>query len=76
MDFLQTFALTPSAVSMKIAVAIAKEKYWLLVNEVMNMRLPAGCGDMSSDIVLLQHLVNVLRQDGKEWNLRSSFVLL
>ena len=67
-DFSETFDSTPSAASVKIAVAVADEKNWLLLrhldvkqafiqahlDEAVYMRLPAGCGDMSGEVVLLQ----------------------
>ena len=69
-DFSETFAPTPSAGSVKIAVAMANEKGRLLrhlgvmqsftqvhLNEAVYMRLPAGCGDMSGEVVLLQRAV-------------------
>ena len=62
----ETFAPTLSAASVKIAVALANEKGWLLWHLDVNqafirahldkaeyMRLPAGCGDMSGEVVLL-----------------------
>ena len=68
--FSETFAPTPSAASVKIAVAVANEKGWLLrhldvkhafiqahLDEAVYMRLPAGCGDMSVEVVLLQRAV-------------------
>ncbi|CAN0476485.1 unnamed protein product [Ascophyllum nodosum] len=39
------------------------------------MRLPAGCGDMSGEVVLLQRAVYGLRQAGRQWSLRLSRVL-
>ena len=60
------FAPTSSAASVKIAVAVANEKGWLLrhldvkqafiqayLDEAVYMRLPAGCGDMGGKVVLL-----------------------
>ena len=74
---------------MKIAVAVANEKGWLLrhldvnqsfiqahLDEAVYVRLPAGCGDMSDEVVLLQCAVHGLRQAGREWSLRLSGVLL
>ena len=74
---------------MKITVAGANEKGWLLrhldikkasiqahLDEAVYMRLPAGCGDVSGDIVLLQRAVYGLRQAGRQWSLRLSRVLL
>ena len=46
------------------------------LNEVVYMRLPAGCGDMSGEAVLLQRAVYGLRQAGRQWRLRLSRVLL
>lgn len=40
------------------------------------MNLPAGCGDMSDEVVLLQRTVYELRETGIQWNLRLSGVLL
>ena len=40
------------------------------------MRLPAGCGDMSGEVVMLQRAVYGLRQAGRQWSLRLSRVLL
>ena len=88
-DFFETFAPSPSAVSVKIAVAVANDKGWLVrhldvkqafiqahLDEAICMRLPAGCGDMSSEAVLLQRAVYGLLQAGRQWNLRLSRVLL
>ena len=74
---------------MNIAVAVANEKGWLLrhldvkqafiqahLDEVVYMGLPAGCGDMSGEVVLLQRAVYRLRQAGRQWSLRRSRVLL
>ena len=88
-DFSETFAPTPSAASVEIAiVAVANGKDWLLrhpdgkqafirahLNEAVYMRLPAGCGDMSGEVVLLQRAVYGLRQAGRQWSLRLSRVL-
>ena len=73
----------------KIAVAVANEKGWLLrhpdlkqasiqarLDKAVYMRLPAGCGDMSVEVVLLQRAVYGLRQAGRQWSLRLSRVLL
>ena len=66
-DFSETFAPTPSAAGVKIDVAVANQKGWLLrhqdvkqaffhahLDEAVPMILPAGCGDMSGEVVLLQ----------------------
>ena len=89
LDFSETFAPTPLAASVKIAVAVANEKGCLLrhldvtqvfiqahLDEAVYMRLPAGCGDMSGEVVLLQRAVYGLRQAGRQWSLRLSRVLL
>ena len=73
-DFSEMFAPTPSAVSVTIAVAVANEKGWLLwhldvkqafiqaqLDEDVYLRFPAGCGDMSSEVILLQRAVYGLR---------------
>ena len=88
-DVSETFAPTPLAASVKIAVAVANEKGWLLrhldvnqafiqahLDEAVYMRLPAGCGDISGEVVLLQRAVYGLRQAGRQWSLRLSRVLL
>ena len=88
-DFSEAFAPTPSTASVKIAVVVANEKGWLLwhldvqqafiqahLDEAVYMRLPAGCGDMSGEVVLLQRAVYGLRQAGRQWSLRLSRVLL
>ena len=80
-DFSETFAPTLSAASVKIAEAVANEKDWSLrpldikktfiqahLNEAEYMRIPAGCGDMSGEVVLLHA--------GRQWSLRLSRVLL
>ena len=77
-DFSETFAPTPSAASVKIAVAVAIEKGWLLrhldvkqasiqanLDEAVYTRLPTGCGHMSGEVVLLQRAVYGLRQAGR-----------
>ena len=78
-DFSETFAPTPSTASVKIAVGVANEKGWLLrhlhLDKAVYMRLPAGCGDMSGEVVLLQRAVYGLRQAGRQWSLRLSRVL-
>ena len=64
---------------MKITVAVANEKGWLLrhldvkqafiqvhLDEAVYMRLSAGCGDMSGEVVLLQRAVYGLRQAGRQ----------
>ena len=69
-ELLETFAPTPSAVSVKIAVAAANEKDWLLrhlntkqafiqapLDEAVYMKLSAGCGGISGEVVLLQRAV-------------------
>ena len=69
-DFSETFTPSLLAASVKIAVALANERGWLLrhldvrhvfiqarLDEAVYMRLPAGCGDMSGDVVLLQRAV-------------------
>ena len=74
---------------MRIATAVANEKGWLLrhldvtqefihvhLDEAVYMRLPADCGDMSGEVVLLQRAVYGLRQAGLQWSWRLSRVLL
>ena len=74
---------------MKIAVAVANVKGWLLrhldikqafiqahLDEAVYTRLSAGCGDMSCEAVLLQRAMYGLRQAGRQWSLRLSRVLL
>ena len=46
------------------------------LDEAVYMRLPAGCGDMSGQVVLLQRSVYGLRQAGRQWSLRRSRALL
>ena len=88
-DFSETFAPTPSAASVKIAVVVTNEKGWLLrhlnvkqafiqahLNEAVYMRLPAGCSDMSGEVVLLHRAVHGFRQGGRQWSLRLSRVIL
>ena len=88
-DFFETFAPTPSAVNVKFAVAVATEKGWLLrhpdvkhafiqahLDEAVYTRLPAGCGDISGEVVLLQRAVYGLRQAGRQWSLWLRRVLL
>ena len=88
-DFPETFAPTPSAASVKIDVAVANEKGWLMwhldvkqafiqayLDEAVCIRLPAGCGDVNGEVVLLHRAVNELRQAGRQWSLRLSRVLL
>ena len=88
-DVSETFAPTQSTASVKVAVAVANEKGWLLrhldvkqafiqahLDEAVYMRLPADCGDMSGEVVLLQRAVYGLRQAGLQWSLRRSRVLL
>ena len=40
------------------------------------MWLPAGCGEMGGEVVVLQRAVYGLRQAGRQWSLRFSRVLL
>ena len=88
-DFYETFAPTPSATSVKIAVAVLNEKAWLLWyidiklafiqahwDESVYMRLPAGCGDIIGEVVLLHRAVYGLRHTGRQWSLWLSRVLL
>ena len=88
-DFYETFAATPSAASVKIAVAVVNEKGWLLwhidikqtfiqvhLDESVYTRLPAGCGDIIGEVVLLHRAVYGLRQTGRQWSLWLSRVLL
>ena len=88
-DFPEMFAPTPPTANVKIAVAVANEQGWFLrhldvkqafiqahLDEAVYMRLPAGCGDMSGEIILLQRAVYGLRQVGRQWSLRLSRVLL
>ena len=46
------------------------------LDEAIYKRLPAGCGDMSGEAVLLQRAVYGLRQAGRQCSLRPSRVLL
>lgn len=70
---------------MKIAVSIASEKEWSLryldtkhafirghLHEVVNMRFPGGCGDVSGEVVLMQRAVYRLRQGSSRRNLWHS----
>ena len=88
-NFSETFAPTPSAANVKIAVAVANKKGWLLrhldvkqafiqahLDEAVYMRLPAGCGYMIGEVVLLQRAVCGLRQAGRQSSLRLSRVPL
>ena len=82
-DVSESFAPVPSAASAKITVAVANEKDWMLrhldikwvfiqvhLDEAVYTRLPAGCGDMSGEVILLQRAVYGLRQAGRQWSLR------
>ena len=85
-DISETFGPTPSAASLKVAVVvIANRKGWLLrhldinqafiqahLDEALYMRLPAGCGDIRGEVVLLQRAVYGLRQADRQWSLRLS----
>ena len=78
--FFETLAPTPSAASVKIAVAVANLNGWLrrrldvkqafiqahLNEAVYYTKLPAGYGDMSGEVVLLQRAVYELRQTGSQ----------
>ena len=68
--FSEMFAPSPSAANVKIAVAVDNEKGYLLphpdikqafiqahLDGAVYMRLPAGCGDVSGEVVLLQRAV-------------------
>ena len=46
------------------------------LGEDIYMRLPAGGGEMSGEVVLLQRAVYGLRQAGRQWSLRLSGVIL
>ena len=76
--FSEMFAPTPSAASVKIVVAVANEKDWLLrhldakqafiqahLDGAVYMRLPTGCGGMSGEVVLLQLAMYGLQQTGR-----------
>ena len=72
---------------MEIAVAVASKKDGFLrhlaikraliqarLEEPIYTRLPDGCSDMSGKVVLQQHAVYGLRQDGRQWSLQFSRV--
>ena len=79
-DFSETFAPTPSAASVKgwLLRHLDMEHVFIQahLDEAVYMRLPAGCGDMSGEVVLLQRTVYGLRQAGRKWSLRLSRVLM
>ena len=65
-DFPETLAPTPSTASVKIALAVTNKKGSLLphldikqasiqarLDKAVYMGLPAGCGDMSGEVVLM-----------------------
>lgn len=87
-DISKTFPPTPAVASMKIAVDVANKKHRLsrhlghkasvyssAFDEAMYMRLPAGCSDMSENVVRLQRAVHGFRQTCRQWNVRHSGVL-
>lgn len=85
--FWETLAPTAEAAGVKIAVAVANEKYCLFrhldINQVIvqshsdegvYMTLSFGCGGTSGVIVLLPLTVYRLQEAGRQWSLRLSGV--
>ena len=84
-DFLETYAPTPAASSVKLLVAIAVKNDWELrqldvkqafiqadLDFNVFMKLPDGCGDKSGKVVKLNKSVYGLKQAGRRWVFRDS----
>ena len=80
-DFFGTFSPCPSVVSTRLLAAITCEFGWDLCNfdaeqafvqskldDVVFIRLPPGCGDLSGEVVKLGRSLYGLRQSSRTWH--------
>ena len=80
-DFFETFSPCPSVASIRLLAAIACEFGWDLCNfdaeqafvqskldKVVFIRLPSGCGELSSKVVKLGRSLYGLRQSSRTWH--------
>ena len=88
-DFLETYAPTPAASSVKLLVAIAVKNDWELrqldvkqafiqadLDFNVFARLPDGCGDKSGKVVKLNKSVHGLKQAGRRWAMHLGDVIV
>ena len=81
MDFFETFSPCPSVASIRLLAAIACEFDWDLchfdaeqafvqskLDEVVFIRLPPGCGELSGKVVKLGRSLYGLRQSSRTWH--------
>ena len=80
-DYFETFAPTPSVSSIKVAIAIAVQNGWPLyhldvqqafvrapLDTDVYMKLPAGCGKRTGDVVKLNKALYGVKQAGRQWS--------
>ena len=80
-DFFETFSPCPSVVSIRLLAAIACEFGWSLchfdaeqafvqskLDELVFIRLPPGCGEISGKVVKLERSLYGLRQSSRTWH--------
>ena len=88
-DFLETYAPTPAASSVKLLVAIAVKNNWGLrqldvkqafiqadLDFNVFMKLRDGCGGKSGKVVKLNKSVNSLKQADRRWAMNLSDVIV
>ncbi|CAM9346201.1 unnamed protein product [Ascophyllum nodosum] len=88
-DFLETYAPTPAASSVKLLVAIAVKNDWELrqldvkqafiqadLDFNVFMKLPDGCGDKSGKVVKLNKSVYSLKQADRRWAMHLRDVIV
>ena len=88
-DFLETYAPTPAASSVKLLVAIAVKNDWQLrqldvkqafiqadLDFNVFIKLPDGCGDKSGKVVKLNKSVYGLKQASRRWAMHLGDVIV
>ena len=88
-DFLETYALTPAASSVKLLVAIAVKNDWELrqldvkqasiqadLDFNVSIQLPVGCGDKSGKVVKFHTPMYGLKQAGRRWAMHLGDVIV
>ena len=88
-DFLETYAPTPAASSVKLLGAITLKNDWELrqldvkqafiqadLDFNVFMKLPDGCGDKSGKVVKLNKSVYGLKQAGRRWAMHLGDVIV
>ena len=81
MDYFNTFALTPTVPSIKVALAIAVQNYWALYHSDVKqafvlakldtnvyMKLSYGCGERTGNVVKLDRALYGIKQAGHQWS--------